>query len=35
MSGKELEKALLWETPHIAKEAPAQMEELCKSKKSR
>ena len=26
MSGKELEKALLWETPHIAKEAPAQLE---------
>ena len=29
MSGKELEKALLWETPHIAKEAPAQMEEAA------
>ena len=26
MNGKELEKALLWETPHIAKEAPAQLE---------
>ncbi|MBR0306283.1 MAG: hypothetical protein IIX07_05690 [Lachnospiraceae bacterium] len=26
MSGKDLEKALLWETPHIAKEAPAQLE---------
>ena len=27
MSGKELAKELLWETPHIAKEAPAQFEE--------
>ena len=29
MSGKELEKALLWETPHIAKEAPSQIEEAA------
>ena len=29
MSGKDLEKALLWETPHIAKEAPAQIEEAA------
>ena len=27
MNGKELEKELLWEAPHIAKEAPAQTEE--------
>ena len=36
MSGKELEKALLWETPHIAKEAPAQLEaanEFCEGYK--
>ena len=26
MAGKELEKELLWETPHIAKEAPEQLE---------
>lgn len=29
MTGKELEKKLLWETPHIAKEAPAQIEEAA------
>lgn len=29
MTGKELEKELLWETPHIAKEAPAQLEEAA------
>lgn len=29
MNGKDLEKALLWETPHIAKEAPAQVEEAA------
>ena len=27
MNGKDLEKELLWETPHIAKAAPAQREE--------
>ena len=26
MNGKELEKELLWEAPHIAKEAPAERE---------
>ena len=29
MTGKELAKELLWETPHIAKEAPAQLEEAA------
>ena len=27
MNGKDLEKELLWEAPHIAKEAPAEREE--------
>ena len=27
MSGKDLEKELLWEAPHIAKEAPEQRAE--------
>ena len=29
MTGKELAKELLWEAPHIAKEAPAQLEEAA------
>lgn len=29
MSGKDLAKELLWETPHIAKEAPAQLEDAA------
>lgn len=29
MSGKELEKELLWEAPHIAKEAPAEREKAA------
>lgn len=36
MTGKELEKELLWETPHIAKEAPEQVEaaaEFCEGYK--
>ena len=30
MNGKDLEKALLWEAPHIGEKAPEQIQDILK-----